>query len=335
MNEMRKSPVADQSAWKAADIRDHNEQWAHTLSDENIREIEAALEHANSKDLKCEEITKEDFPLPTVQTLLKKILAQVHDGFGFCSVTGLPGENYTEDDSAKIFWGLGTYLGTAKSQNSHGHLVGHVVDMGGRLGEDRVRGYQTNQTLKFHTDRADMSALYCFQPAPKGGTTKVASSMAIHDTIMQTQPELLEHLYFGYPFMHMEEKGHAEPVRIPVYSVADNYLSCTLQADPVEKAIREQIMPVSEEAKKALALFHELACKPEFHLDFDLRKGDMLFNNNFTMLHCRTAFEDDPDPAKRRHLFRLWLAFDEPRPTAINFANYGGIKKKLEKSWVF
>ncbi len=270
MNEMRKSPVADQSAWKAADIRDHNEQWAHTLSDENIREIEAALEHANSKDLKCEEITKEDFPLPTVQTLLKKILAQVHDGFGFCSVTGLPGENYTEDDSAKIFWGLGTYLGTAKSQNSHGHLVGHVVDMGGRLGEDRVRGYQTNQTLKFHTDRADMSALYCFQPAPKGGTTKVASSMAIHDTIMQTQPELLEHLYFGYPFMHMEEKGHAEPVRIPVYSVADNYLSCTLQADPVEKAIREQIMPVSEEAKKALALFHELACKPEFHLDFAL-----------------------------------------------------------------
>lgn len=84
-----------------------------------------------------------------------------------------------------------------------------------------------------------------------------------------------------------------------------------------------------------MALFHELACKPEFHLDFDLRKGDMLFNNNFTMLHCRTAFEDDPDPAKRRHLFRLWLAFDEPRPTAINFANYGGIKKKLEKSWVF
>lgn len=234
MNEMRKSPVADQSAWKAADIRDHNEQWAHTLSDENIREIEAALEHANSKDLKCEEITKEDFPLPTVQTLLKKSLLRCMTVLG-----SVPSRDFPVKTIRKTIWqkflGLGTYLGTAKSQNSHGHLVGHVVDMGGRLGEDRVRGYQTNQTLKFHTDRADMSALYCFQPAPKGGTTKVASSMAIHDTIMQTQPELLEHLYFGYPFMHMEEKGHAEPVRIPVYSVADNYLSCTLQADPVEK----------------------------------------------------------------------------------------------------
>ena len=281
--------------WKARDIRDHSEQWAHVLSADDVREIEVALEHVNAKGLAAEKIARDDFPLPSVQKLLSKILKQVHDGFGFCSVHGLPG---------------------------------HVVDMGGRLGEDRVRGYQTNQKLKFHTDRADMSALYCFQPAPKGGTTKVASSTAIHDEIMATRPELLEHLYYGYPFMHMEEKGDAEPCRIPVYSLAENYLSCTLQADPVEKAIREQILPVSEEAIVALALFHELACEPEFHLDFDMQKGDMLFNNNFTMLHCRTEFEDAPDPAKRRHLFRLWLAFNEPRLIAINFTNYGGIQKE-------
>lgn len=32
------------------------------------------------------------------------------------------------------------------------------------------------------------------------------------------------------------------------------------------------------------------------------------------MLHNRTAFEDDPDPARKRHLLRLWLMLDGGRP---------------------
>ena len=35
---------------------------------------------------------------------------------------------------------------------------------------------------------------------------------------------------------------------------------------------------------------------------------------NCTMLHNRTAFEDDPDPARKRHLLRLWLMLDGGRP---------------------
>ena len=111
--------------------------------------------------------------------------------------------------------------------------------------------------------------------------------------------------------------------------MVENLLSCTLQADPVEKAIREKILPVSDEAIEAWALFHSLACDADFHLNIDLEPGEMLFSNNFTMLHSRTGFVEYPDPAKRRHLLRLWLAFAKPRPTAINFANYGGIKKDL------
>ncbi|MEX2451396.1 MAG: TauD/TfdA family dioxygenase [Rhodospirillales bacterium] len=328
MNQILKIPVNDQSAWKARDIGDSLD-WAHQLTDTELRELDAALAGVNAKGLPVEKITRADFPLPTLQKRLSRILDQVRNGFGFCFVRGISGEKYSEEDAAKLFWGIGTYLGTAKSQNSHGDLVGHVVDTGGRLGQDRVRGYQTNQTLKFHTDRADTSALYCHQTAREGGTTMVASSTAIHNEILTKRPELLPHLYYGYPFMHMEEGGYEEPRRIPVYSVAENYLSCTIQSDPVEKAIRERVLPVSEEAKEALAYFHALACDPDFHLEFDLKRGEMLINNNFTMLHSRTAFVDDPNPAKRRHLFRLWLAFDEPRPTVINFANYGGIKKDL------
>ena len=42
--------------------------------------------------------------------------------------------------------------------------------------------------------------------------------------------------------------------------------------------------------------------------EFALRPGDMFFVNNRWILHNRTAFEDHPDPDRRRHLLRLWLA---------------------------
>ncbi len=328
MNPILRAPINDRSAWKSRDISDHTD-WAHELTDEDLRELDGALEKVKAKGLSFEKITRKDFPLPTLQKRLGRILEQVRDGYGFCFVRGIAGENYSEEDATKMYWGLGTYMGTAKSQNSYGHLVGHVADQGGRLGEDRVRGYQTNQTLKFHTDRADITSLYCLQPAIEGGVTKVASSTAIYNEILATRPELLEHLFYGYPFMHMEEAGDMEPCRIPVYSMVENILSCTIQADPVEKAIKEKVLPVSEEAIEALALFHSLACDPDFHLDINLKQGEMLFSNNFTMLHSRTGFSEYPDPAKRRHLLRLWLTFAKPRPTAINFADYGGVKKDL------
>ena len=87
MNYMRKTPVADQSSWKARDIRDHSEQWVHVLSADDVREIEAALEHVNAKGLAAEKITRNDFPLPSVQKLLSIILKQVHDDFSFVRCT--------------------------------------------------------------------------------------------------------------------------------------------------------------------------------------------------------------------------------------------------------
>jgi hypothetical protein len=48
--------------------------------------------------------------------------------------------------------------------------------------------------------------------------------------------------------------------------------------------------------------------------------------HNHTLLHDRTAFEDWAEPAKRRHLLRLWLAPKEARPLPPVFAQrYGSI----------
>ena len=50
-------------------------------------------------------------------------------------------------------------------------------------------------------------------------------------------------------------------------------------------------------------------------MEFLLQPGDMIFINNLTVLHARSGFENDPDPAKKRLLLRLWLATPDGRVT--------------------
>ena len=60
----------------------------------------------------------------------------------------------------------------------------------------------------------------------------------------------------------------------------------------------------------ALDYFDEVAARPDIKLEFMLEPGETIFFNNCTMLHNRTAFEDHPEPERKRHLLRLWLMLD-------------------------
>jgi hypothetical protein len=58
---------------------------------------------------------------------------------------------------------------------------------------------------------------------------------------------------------------------------------------------------------EAFDLLDELAEDPDLHLDMEFRPGDIQFLHNHTIFHDRTAFEDWPEPERKRHLLRLWL----------------------------
>ena len=64
-----------------------------------------------------------------------------------------------------------------------------------------------------------------------------------------------------------------------------------------------------EEAEEQnIDLYEAIANDPELYLDMELRPGDIQLISNHTILHARTAYEDDPD--NRRHLLRLWLSLE-------------------------
>ena len=83
----------------------------------------------------------------------------------------------------------------------------------------------------------------------------------------------------------------------------------------IQSAQRFDDVPnLSDETLEALEFFDELANDPNLRLDMEFRPGDIQMLHNHQVLHDRTAFEDWPEPDRKRHLLRLWLSPEGARP---------------------
>ena len=56
--------------------------------------------------------------------------------------------------------------------------------------------------------------------------------------------------------------------------------------------------------------FTALAQSEDLRLDYRMSPGDIAMLSNLTMVHAKTAFKDHAEPAKARHLLRLWVSPD-------------------------
>jgi len=72
-----------------------------------------------------------------------------------------------------------------------------------------------------------------------------------------------------------------------------------------------EIPRLTAKQNEAMDLFDQLLSREDFCYHMQLQKGDMQFLNNHVNLHARTEYEDFEDPAKKRHLLRLWLSIPE------------------------
>jgi len=68
-------------------------------------------------------VTREQFPLPTVGLKLLAVREELLRGRGFQLIKGIPVDKWSRRQSVIAYWGLGTYLGRALSNNKKGHLV--------------------------------------------------------------------------------------------------------------------------------------------------------------------------------------------------------------------
>lgn len=322
-------PVAGRGVWYGRDLAARPGEWTRPFSPAEVAEVEAAVEAARGTPL--DRLTPAAFPLPTLGRVLRGILEELLEGRGFVLLRGLPVERWTREQQATAYLGLGAWLGPARSQNAKGHLLGHVKDLGLDIRDPRVRYYQTNRRLAYHTDSVDIVGLLCLKTAKEGGESYLASSMMLYNEVLARRPDLVPALFEPFPTDRRGEvpAGMKPWFDIPIYHRHAGRLSCIYVRQYIDSA--QELFPearrLSRAQVEAMDLLDELCNDPAIHLAMDFRPGDIQLLHNHQILHSRGDFVNWPEPERHRHLLRLWVAPPEARALPEVFApRYGSVE---------
>lgn len=316
--------VRNEAAWYGPDLAT-SKVWVERLSDAEIGEVQQAVSNLAVADFAT--IKAEHVPLPTLAPRLTKMLDEVLNGRGFVLLKGLPVDRWTRREAAIAFLAIGVHLGNLRMQNAEGHLLGHVKDFGRSSDDPNTRIYQTRERQTYHTDSCDVVGLMCLHAAKSGGLSSLVSSNTIFNEMRRRRPDLLKVLLEPIETDRRGEvpEGSKPYFKIPVFNYYDGLVSAIYQRQYIESARRfPEVAPLSPFQIEALDLFDELANDPKLNLMMELQAGDVQFVHNHTILHDRTAFEDYPEPERKRYLLRLWLAPPGARSLPDVFADRFG-----------
>jgi alpha-ketoglutarate-dependent taurine dioxygenase len=318
--------VSDPAAWTAATFKSPAD-YTLTLSDADREELVRAVRHIERQGRLAAptKLTSCDFALHELGERLRRAFMQVRSGCGFVVLQGLPRAAVSFEQFAAIVWGINTWFGFPLSQNAQGELLSEVLDA--TAVEATPRMYRSALELGLHTDVTGMLSLACWNTASSGGETMLASGVTIHNEIVRRAPHLLETLYRGFHYHRLgEQAAHQEvvtPYRIPVFAVRNGQISVRSARAGFIAGHHELGIPFSNEELEAIDLFDEIAREPGNSLTFQLEPGAMVVVNNYVVMHARKAFEDYPEPERKRRLLRVWLDARNFRSVPAEFNQMG------------
>ena len=307
-------------AWTGPDLEATN-RWRFELTTAEVDDLERAIGTARAAGRSARDVRREDFPLPVLGAKLAAVADEIENGCGVARVFGLPVERYDEPEIELLWMGIGRHLGALRDQDPHGQVLRRIVDEGPGRGErygriddngepflsSRARVASTG-ALRWHTDRVDVVALLCVRPAMRGGTSRLASSVEVRNTIAARRPDLHDVLCRDvYRSRLGEETGGERMVYpLPVFGVRDGKFTSHYSRTYVEAAQLNCDVPKMSDAQwEALDMLADV-CR-ELHTAHDFEPGEMQILNNHVVYHARDAYDDAEDLYRKRLLYRLWI----------------------------
>jgi hypothetical protein len=284
--------LSDPAAWRAADLA-ADRSWVVELDDTHRAELLRA-----------------DPSLTTLAPLLAQCRRELQHGRGVLLVRGVPVEELDEEGSRRVFTLLGRRLGDPVSQNREGELITDIRDVGNDPTDPEVRLYTTAAEQDFHTDGADLIGLLCLRTAREGGLNRVVSSVTVHEEVAAARPDLAPLLEQDWHFfLHTGADGTPLVLPMPIVRRTADEVASFFIPWYIRRAQGLPGVPdLTPEQDEVLRLYEATANRPDLYVDMDFAPGDMQWIRNAVVLHKRTAYGDWPEPARRRHLLRLWLA---------------------------
>ena len=323
--------LAGPAGWTGQDLA-ATERWQRPLDAAQLAEIDAAI--AATRGQPWERMTRAAFPLPTVSRFLRDAADELENGLGLVRIQGLPVARYEREDLKRLLFGIGAHLGTPVYQNARGELMGEITDEGPDVGAKRGQlqdadggvflssrsRAQSTAPLRWHTDRCDVVGLLCVNQAKRGGESKIASAVAVHNVMVERRPDLARLLYGDIYRSRLGEEVGGERCfyPLPVFAQRDGRFSTHYSRTFVEAAQKNPAVPKMTDAQwEALDMLAEVAQEVSYAMT--LSPGDIQLLNNHVVYHARDAFEDHEDPARKRLLYRIWLSMPNSRPLPDGF----------------
>lgn len=298
-------PIDDPAVWTSR-TAGGKAGFVHRVGSTHLEGLQELL--GRTRRLALEDIRREDFDHPAVNELMAGVRQALMSGRGAAVLTGIDLARFGAEDYGRICWGLGTYLGVAAPQSHRRDRLGMVQKQ-----EDNPtgRGYLMDVELRSHTDFHEVLCLACVRRAATGGESGLASSLAVHNAMLASRPDLLEALYEGF-YQEWAGEQRISREKVPIFCQVEGKTSCYYHPLALLNAAKELGVPLPAVLAEALDVFRATADSSQMKVEFMLEPGEVLFWHNFLVLHSRRAFHDTT--GQKRLLLRLWLNVPDGRP---------------------
>ena len=307
---MTSTALESPAGWTAASLAS-DPAWTFSLSDQARRDLTNAVLRGQDPEKTLFDYRRADFDLGAAGESLAAAFNEAKHGRGIALVRGLPRETLDEAQFELLTWAIGLHEGVPRPQGKASQYISAVRDAGTRYRSAGGRGYSSNAELDFHTDSADIVALTCFNRAKAGGRSMVTSSVSAYHRLETERPDLAQALREPFYFSRQAEQADDEAPFYPnpIFDACEGRLFSKWNRNRLTMAQRMEGVPtMSQRQRAATDMLDTVLRQPDLMYSMDLQPGDMQILNNHVMLHSRTHFDDHEDPARKRLLFRLWIA---------------------------
>ncbi|MFD2474328.1 TauD/TfdA family dioxygenase [Amycolatopsis silviterrae] len=304
-------PVTGPKAWTRDSVAPG--EWVVPLTPAAVAELRAVVSRLREAPLPLLLLTPGQFSLAESARCMAKVKEHLVAGMGLAVVDGLPMDEWTDEESVAVYWLLGQFLAAPVATKWDGTMTYHVTDTGKRFGYG-VRGSATNVELSFHTDNAfgstlpDYVGLLCIRPAATGGISRFCSLYSVHNRMLAEHPDLLRRLYEPAYYDRQAEHAPGAPkvMRARMFRYDGEKLHARLVPGLIRRGYDMVDEPMDARLAEALDALAQTIADPSLWVEFTIERGQLQYLNNLECAHFRSSFTDHPDPARKRHLIRVW-----------------------------
>ncbi|OJJ31390.1 hypothetical protein ASPWEDRAFT_187270 [Aspergillus wentii DTO 134E9] len=282
--------------WEGSDLNleesaQENRTKLMVLNTSQLAEIDAALSYFQTLSKSMHELDPSTFPSPSLHPVLRAVSDNLHYGYGFTLIRGIPVTQYTREENMIIYVGVSAHIASNRG----------LINL--RSLEDKQQNFSlaaySDGEVIFHTDVGDIVSLFTLDEAASGGESLLASGWRVYNELAKNRPDLIRVLAEDWPIPNGKQPDIVTHRPLLFYQ------------PPAGDAPERRNLLNSAQAE-ALDALHFLAEK--FHVSMQLQRGDMQFINNMSMIHARNSYQDDENHT--RYLLRLWLRDPENAWTA-------------------